>query len=105
MSHHQDWNPRSDESLNQAVATYDHMRAKCPVAYSDYLQWSVFRHADVKAILQDHKTFSNRVSRHISVPNGMDPPEHNVYRELINPYFSDQAVKAFEPTCQIIAKR
>jgi len=105
MSHHQDWNPRSDESLNQAVATYDRMRAKCPVAYSDYLQWSVFRHADVTAILHDPKTFSNRVSRHISVPNGMDPPEHDVYRDLINPYFSEQAVLAFAPTCQDIAKR
>ena len=32
MSLHEDWNPRSDESLNQAVDTYDLMRAECPVA-------------------------------------------------------------------------
>lgn len=104
MSHHQDWNPRSDESLNQAVTTYDQMRAECPVAYSDYLQWTVFRHADIAAILQDHDTFSNCVSRHVSVPNGMDPPEHTIYRDLINPYFSEQAVQAFAPTCQDIAE-
>lgn len=105
MSHHEDWNPRSDESLNQAIATFDRMRAECPVAYSDYLKWSVFRHADVTTIVNDHKTFSNQVSRHISVPNGMDPPTHTVYRDLINPYFSDQAVHEFEPTCQEIAGR
>ena len=105
MSHHEDWNPRSDESLNHAVATYDRIRQDCPVAFSDYLKWSVFRHADVKAVLCDHQTFSNRVSRHISVPNGMDPPEHSRYRVLINPYFSNQAVREFAPTCETIAQR
>ncbi|MCW8870381.1 MAG: cytochrome P450 [Proteobacteria bacterium] len=105
MPQKQDWNPRSDESLNQAIATYDRMRAKCPVAYSDYLQWSVFRHADIAAIAKNHSTFSNQVSRHMAVPNGMDPPIHDVYRELINPYFNDRSIHTFEPTCQKIAKR
>ncbi len=105
MSLHEDWNPRSDESLNQAVDTYDLMRAECPVAYSDYLKWSVFCHVDVATILNDPVTYSNQVSRHISVPNGMDPPEHTIYRDLINPYFSEQAVQAFAPSCQHIASR
>ena len=56
-------------------------------------------------ILNDPVTYSNQVSRHISVPNGMDPPEHTIYRDLINPYFSEQAVQAFAPTCQHIASR
>jgi cytochrome P450 len=40
--------------------------------------------------LLDHETFSNAVSQHLTVPNGMDPPEHTEYRKLIEPYFSEQ---------------
>lgn len=105
MHQHNDWNPRSEDALNKALKTYDAMRENCPVAYSDYLQWSVFRHSDVAAIINDHKTFSSQVSRHLSVPNGMDPPMHGIYRELINPYFSEQAVQQFAPTCHDIANR
>jgi cytochrome P450 len=75
-----DWDPRSPAVLDDQIAAYDQMRSRCPVAYSDYLHWSLFRHADVMRVLNDHDTFSNAVSSHLSVPNGMDPPEHTRYR-------------------------
>ena len=82
-----DWDPRAEKVLRDPSAAYDEMRERCPVAYSDYLQWSLFRHEDITRVLNDHHTFSNVVSRHLSVPNGMDPPEHTAYRRLIESYF------------------
>lgn len=98
-----DWDPRSAEVQIDQIRAYDHMRETCPVAYSDYLGWSLFRHADVLQVLNDHETFSNVVSRHPSVPNGMDPPQHTVYRRMIDPYFNRERVEAFEPECRQIA--
>ncbi|MFN2361978.1 MAG: cytochrome P450 [Marinobacter sp.] len=99
-----DWNPRADEVLGDQIHAYDAMRAECPVAWSDYQQWTLFRHGDVLRALEDHVTFSSAASSHISVPNGMDPPEHTPYRQLIEPYFSQQAMSQFEPTCRTIAR-
>lgn len=100
----QDWDPRSDSTLRDQRAAYDAMRERCPVAHSDYAGWSLFRHADVSRVLLDHASFSNRVSRHISVPNGMDPPEHTPYRKIIEPYFNAERMAEFEPICREIAE-
>lgn len=97
-----DWDPRSADVLRDQRAAYDRMRERCPVAYSEFLQWSLFRHEDITRVLHDHETFSNSVSRHLSVPNGMDPPEHNGYRRIIEPYFAPDRVNAFEPACREI---
>jgi len=98
-----DWDPRSAAALHDQRAVYDQMREQCPVAYSDFLQWSLLRHEDVLRVLNDHQTFSNAVSRHLSVPNGMEPPEHTPYRRNIEPYFSPQRMEAFEPVCRELA--
>lgn len=99
-----DWNPRADEVLTDQIRAYDAMRAECPVAWSDYQYWTLFRHGDVMRVLEDHQTFSSAASNHLSVPNGMDPPEHTPYRQVIEPYFSPKAVSEFEPTCRSIAR-
>lgn len=98
-----DWDPRSAEVQIDQIRAYDHMRETCPVAYSDYLGWSLFRHADILQVLTDHETFSNVVSRHPSVPNGMDPPQHAFYRRMIDPYFTRERVETFEPECRRVA--
>ena len=99
-----DWNPESDDVNRDQVAAYDEMRTRCPVAYNESRSWSVFRHADVMQILGDHDTFSNAVSQHLSVPNGMEPPEHGKYRQIIEPYFGPDRMNTFEPVCRDIAK-
>ncbi|MDL0434080.1 cytochrome P450 [Marinobacter sp. TBZ242] len=104
-SQRQDWDPRAESVLADQITAYDSMRRRCPVAYSDYLQWSLFRHEDVMRVLLDHETFSNAASHHLSVPNAMDPPEHTYFRQLIEPYFLPEAMAAFEPHCREIAKR
>lgn len=98
-----DWDPRADAVLQDQIAVYDHMRQTCPVAHSDTMNWSLFRHADVLRILHDHSTFSSAVSSHISVPNGMDPPVHQAYRRIIDGYFTAERIEAFKPVCQHIA--
>lgn len=100
-----DWNPRADEVLEDQIGTYDAMRTRCPVAWSDYQHWTLFRHGDVMRVLEDPQTFSSAVSAHLSVPNGMDLPEHTPYRQMIERYFSPHAMQVFEPTCRKIARR
>jgi cytochrome P450 len=99
-----EWDPRSAEVQADQIKAYDVMRRRCPVAHSDYLHSSLFRHADVVRVLHDPAVFSSQVSTHLNVPNGMDPPQHTTYRHLIEPYFGAQALAAFEPECRRIAR-
>lgn len=98
-----DWDPRDPAVLKDQIAAYDALRRRCPVARSDYLQWSVFKHEDVLSVLHHPEQFSNVVSTHASIPNGMDPPEHTPWRALIEPYFADSVLEAFEPVARDIA--
>lgn len=99
-SRHADWDPRSDSVLHDQNAAYDELRRRCPVAYSEALQWSVFKHRDVLQVLSDPATFSSQTSERRAVPNGMDPPEHTAYRRALEPYFSPDRMRDFEPTCR-----
>ena len=101
--HPPDWNPTSDAVLHDQRAAYDEMRERCPAAYSDFLGWSLFRHQDVLRVLNDTGTFSSAVSTHLSVPNGMDPPEHTRYRRIVERYFQPERMQAFAPQCRDIA--
>ncbi|MHB1063450.1 MAG: cytochrome P450 [Georgenia sp.] len=98
-----DWDPRSAEVQADQIAAYDQMRGRCPVAHSGYGNWTVFGHADTLEILRDHETYSNDVSAHLSVPNGMDPPEHRKFRAIVDRYYTPDRMAAFEPTCRAIA--
>jgi cytochrome P450 len=97
-----DWNPVDEQVLSDQRAAYDAMRERCPVAHSDFLGWSLFHHQDVVDVLDDPKTFSS-ASRHRAIPNGIDPPEHAIYRQLLEPYFSGESMARFEPVCRRIA--
>ncbi len=99
-----DWDPLSPQAQHDPQATADGMREHCPVAWSQALHWSLFRHADVLRAVKDHTTFSSVVSRHVAVPNGMDPPQHTAYRRVIEPYFSKARVDAFEPQCRAMVR-
>lgn len=102
--HAEDWDPRDSSVQDDQLAGYDRMRRRCPVAHSDYLQWSLFRHADVVQVLHDPDTFGNAVSAHVSIPNGMDPPEHTPWRALVEPYFAPERLSVFEPVARAIAR-
>jgi len=101
-THVPDWHPDSKAVRENQRDAYDDMRERCPVAYSDARGWSIFRHEDVARILNDPASFSNAVSSHRAVPNGMDPPEHTMYRAIIDRYFTPERVAIFEPVCREI---
>lgn len=99
-----DWHPGPRDTASDQIATYDAMRRRCPVARSDYLWWSLFRHADVVRVLHDPASFSNAASNHLSIPNAMDPPEHTPYRQIIDRYFGPERMAAFEPLCAAVCE-
>jgi cytochrome P450 len=97
-----DWDPRDHLVLEEQRAAYDGMRERCPVAHSEFLGWSLFRHADVVSVVSDPGTFSSATKR-LAIPNGMDPPEHAAYRGSLEPYFSLDRMAIFEPRSREIA--
>ncbi len=97
-----DWDPRDPSVLGDQQRAYDAMRERCPVAHSDFLNWSLFRHQDVVSVLADPETYSS-ASRHRAVPAGMDPPEHTRYRRVLEPYFQPDQMRACAPHCRRIA--
>lgn len=100
-----DWDPRDPSVLADQVAAYDEVRDRCPVAHSEFLGWSVLRHDDALAVLGDPVTFSSRVSTHIAVPSGMDPPDHTAYRAVVDRCFTPELLMAFEPELREVATR
>jgi cytochrome P450 len=98
-----DWDPRDASVLKDQRAAYGQMRERCPVAHSEFMGWSIFRHEDIKAILVDPATYSS-ASRHVAVPNGMDPPEHTRHRDALAPQFDDEQMRRLEPRCREIAR-
>jgi len=102
-NHPSDWDPRSQAVLEDQIAAYDELRGRCPVAHSEFLGWSILRHDDVVRVLEDPETFSNAVPHRLTVPNGMDPPEHTEFRRINDRYFNPDLMDAFEPSCRRIA--
>jgi cytochrome P450 len=95
------WEPSGHQDQ---IASLDELRQRCAVARSDMLGHAVLTHSAVRDVIEDHETFSNTAGSHLSVPNGMDPPEHGVFRKVIEPYFSSQRLSEFEPACREIAR-
>lgn len=96
------WNPRDTAVLMDQRAAYDEMREQCPVAHSELLGWSLFAQDDVVRAVSDPGTYSSETKRQ-PIPNGMDPPEHGIYRTPLEPFFSAERMTAFEPRSREIA--
>lgn len=98
-----DWNPRGPRVRRDPVSAYDEMRSRCPVARGASGAWTLFSHADVTAAALDHQVFSNAVSRHLQVPNGLDEATHTEFRALVDRYFTRKRMTALEPAVQRVA--
>jgi cytochrome P450 len=97
------WNPQAPEVLDDQRAAYDEMRERCPVAHSEVMGWSLFKHADVSAATADPGLFSS-ATRRLAIPNGMDPPDHAAYRGPLQPFFEADRLARFEPRSRQIAR-
>lgn len=90
-----------------------HARRECPVFRTSAAPgyWVVSRYADAKTVLFDTDTFSNRngvtvhgISEPRPLPAASDPPLHKQYRDILRPYFTQQAIRAFEPPLRELAR-
>ncbi|UJP40284.1 cytochrome P450 [Cellulomonas palmilytica] len=98
-----DWNPRGPRVRRDPLAAYDALRTHCPVAHGPDGAWTLFSHADVTGTALDHSTFSNAVSRHLQVPNGLDGAEHTTFRAVVDRYFTPERMAAVEPVVVQVA--
>jgi cytochrome P450 len=95
--------------------TMARMRGLCPVARSDRHGgfWVVSGYSGALSVAQNWEVFSSAHGLAILPSNGVvrnlpvetDPPEHRVYKRLINPYFTPAAVAPWEqPTRDLVTR-
>lgn len=97
----------SPEFAADPITTVNELREQAPVAWSDAYDgfWVVTRHDLVSEAFRDFESFSSRDGASIPalsfgsthIPTSMDPPEHQTYRRLLTPWFSQSAIAEREP--------
>jgi cytochrome P450 len=93
----------------------DDLVARCPVAHSRVgAGYRVInRHADVRRVGQDWRTFSstdgwllNPPAESIAIlPEDLDPPYHDTWRRVLNPFFAPRQVGELEDLARTYARR
>jgi cytochrome P450 len=102
--HEETWDPLDASVLDDQRRAYDRMREQCPVAHSKLMSWSLFRHDDIVAVLDDPATFIN-MSRFPAIPNGLNPPVHGPYNAALAAFFTPEHMAQLEPHLRGIATR
>ena len=107
------FNPFDEATRRDPFALYARARREHPVyPHPGFPIISVFRYADVQAILKDPETWSNRFPPPPGVdpsqfppPSmlGQDPPEHTRLRGLVNQAFTPRIIRRLEPRMYEIA--
>ncbi|MET8431115.1 cytochrome P450 [Nocardia sp. NPDC004860] len=95
--------PKFNEHFTDVL---DAFVAKCPVARSNVGEgyYVINRYEDVRRAGQDWQTFSSAKGFQPNRPEGLpylypeesDPPYHDQWRTVLNPFFAPRAVAAFE---------
>ncbi len=107
------FNPFDDATRRDPYPTYTQARRECPVyLHPDFPIVSIFRYADVQAILKDPGTWSSRFGpppgvnpELVGEPSllGTDPPEHTRLRSLVNQAFKPSIIRRLEPRIEQLA--
>ncbi|GAA5149575.1 cytochrome P450 [Pseudonocardia eucalypti] len=111
LSSFDQYDPAHVQVMHEVLA---HARRECPVFHTtaEPGYWVVSRYADAKRILFDTAAFSNRngvtvhgVGEPRPLPAAADPPLHKQYRDILRPYFTQQAIRAHEPELRKLAQQ
>jgi cytochrome P450 len=97
-----------------AIAVLSEMRTRCPVAWSDSHDgfWVLTQYAECYEASRDFQRFSSATG---AIPNFLgglklppveyDPPEHEVYRSLLQRWFTYRRIVGFEDDIRRFARR
>lgn len=81
----------------------DELRPDHPVVRNDRGEWVLLRHDLVRAVASDSARYSNAVSRHLQLPNGLDGDEHAAFRRALDPFLDPAALAPHRVTFEAIA--
>jgi cytochrome P450 len=119
-SHHRvtsDLDPFSQEFRADPYSHYAQLRSLGPIVWLEKHEiWAVSHHAQVRAVLEDWRNFSNAggagitnlfkegIWRRPSIILEVDPPEHERTRRVLMRVLSARALKAMLPDFQAVAR-
>lgn len=100
-----DWDPSSAGFRANPLAVLGQLRKECPVAraatgYRGGPFWAITSHEHIVEASLDVTRFRNGELVRFGSPRPpleTDPPEHTLFRRLMQPYFSTSRMKALEP--------
>ena len=110
------WNPLDGNYHQRPTETYERLRTKDPIHFSELTNaWVFTRYEDCDAILRDHKRFSND-SRNAQQPANdnaanlnearsilmIDPPDHTRLRSLVSLAFTPKAIEELRPRIEAL---
>lgn len=98
------WNPFHPDIMEDPSSGHEYLLDQCPVHFFSSPEmrfYTLSRYNDVSSCLRDTTRFSSQYGQgpNFSEPAGMlcDPPQHTLYRKLIQPAFSPKAVEELRP--------
>jgi len=103
------WSPFKPEIIEDPANGHQHLLRECPVHHCEEFDppfYTLSRYADVEEALRDIETYSSHWGQgpRFTEPAGMlsDPPQHTVYRKLIQQAFTPKAVEALRPQVEAL---
>ena len=113
MSASQDFDPLLPETFDSPYAVFRELRARCPVAHSDAWGgfWALASYADVRRVLCEPEVFITSKQNVVPKlaftgrrpPLHLDPPEHTLYRRVLNPLLKPERIATMEPVIRRMA--